>query len=145
MADPVTTCGVIVGDGARLLIGQAALSPRWDIPKGIAEPGESWPDAALRELREETGLIAATLTPLGLHAYLPRKQLALFAWRPAALDPTTLRCTSMITTKDGRTIPELTRFALLPWDDALARLGKNMARVLAGIGPQRALGSDPVA
>jgi 8-oxo-dGTP pyrophosphatase MutT (NUDIX family) len=51
-----TSCGVIVTDGRRLLLGHATNSPRWDIPKGIAEPGESFVAAAVRELEEETGL-----------------------------------------------------------------------------------------
>ncbi len=135
---------MIVGDGSLILLGQATMSPRWDIPKGIAEPGEPFEAAAARELLEETGLVAApsSLTPLGLHDYLPRKQLALFAWRAASIDPSSLRCTSMVRTRDGRLIPELSRFALLPWDEALTRVGKNMARILQTIGPERALGSN---
>ncbi|MBV8915190.1 MAG: NUDIX domain-containing protein, partial [Acetobacteraceae bacterium] len=50
----LTSCGVLVSDGARLLIGQATASPRWDIPKGVAEPGEDLLAAAVRELDEET-------------------------------------------------------------------------------------------
>lgn len=139
------SCGVIVGVENRLLIGQATMSPRWDIPKGIAETDESWDSAAIRELREETGLVAelAALIPLGVHPYLPRKQLALFAWRPAApIALASLRCSSTVRTRDGRLIPELARFALVAWDEALRRVGKNMARVLREIGPERALGSD---
>ena len=36
----------------------------WEIPEGGCPAGESPTEAALRELREETGLIAQTLTPL---------------------------------------------------------------------------------
>ena len=52
-----TSCGVIVTDGERVLLGHATRSPRWDIPKGIAEPGETLPVGAARELLEETGLV----------------------------------------------------------------------------------------
>src|SRR5712692_9531881 len=53
-----TSCGVIVTDGVRVLLGHATRSPRWDIPKGMVEPGESLAAAACRELLEETGLEA---------------------------------------------------------------------------------------
>ncbi len=142
MPQKVTSCGVLVSAGGLILLGQTTMSPRWDIPKGVAEAGESWPAAAARELLEETGLVAApaSLAPLGAHHYLPRKQLVLFRWNvEPPPDPARLRCTSMVTTRDGRLIPELARFALLPWDEALTRVGKNMARVLATIGPERAL------
>ncbi len=137
-AAKATTCGVLVIDaGGRLLIGQATGSARWDIPKGMAVLGEPWPHAAARELLEETSLHVdpGALRPLGIHRYLPAKDLALFAWNPTEpLDPAALRCTSMVRGRDGRVFPELARFALLPWEDALARVGKNLARVLRDIG-----------
>ena len=42
MAAKTTSCGVIVTDGERLLLGHASRSPRWDIPKGGVEPGENF-------------------------------------------------------------------------------------------------------
>jgi 8-oxo-dGTP pyrophosphatase MutT (NUDIX family) len=132
-----TSCGVIVGDGEHVLLGHATRSPRWDIPKGEAEPGEEFAAAAARELLEETGLSVAPgeLTALGVHAYLRGKDLALFAWRPARLpDPKGLVCTSTFTLPNGSTLPEFDRFGLFLWDEALSRVGKNMARVLAKIG-----------
>ena len=130
-----TSCGVLVTDGERLLLGHAPLSPRWDIPKGIAEPGEALAVAARRELLEETGIEApeAELRPLGVFSYLPAKDLALFAWAPPVMpDPAALICTSWFFWK-GRRLPEFDRFGVFARDEALLLVGKNMARVLAGI------------
>jgi 8-oxo-dGTP pyrophosphatase MutT (NUDIX family) len=131
-----TSCGVIVTDGDRVLLGHATRSPRWDIPKGVAEPGETLPVAAARELLEETGLRVAPeeLTDLGVHPYLRGKDLALFVWRPVQLfDPQHLTCTSRFALPNGTLLPEFDRFGLFPWEDALSRVGKNLARVLASV------------
>jgi 8-oxo-dGTP pyrophosphatase MutT (NUDIX family) len=131
-----TSCGVIVTDGERILLGHATRSPRWDIPKGVAEPGESLAAAATRELREETGLVIAPeeLAELGVFPYLRGKDLALFAWTPPHLpDLPSLTCTSHFTLANGTLLPEFDRFGLFSWDEALTRVGKNLARVLASI------------
>ncbi|MBX6746186.1 MAG: NUDIX hydrolase [Acetobacteraceae bacterium] len=131
-----TSCGVIVTDGARVLLGHFARAVLWDIPKGLAEPSEDFRAAAARELREETGLAVppGELLDLGLHRYMPGKDLALFLWRPPAMpEPGALRCTSFFRLKDGTRLPEFDRFAVLPWAEALPRLGRNMQRVLGEI------------
>jgi len=131
-----TSCGVIVTNGQRMLLGRATRSPRWDIPKGEAEPGESHAAAARRELFEETGLDVpeAELRPLGVFPYRRGKDLALFAWAPAQLpDPQRLTCTSRFALPNGTLLPEFDRFGLFPWEDALSRVGKNLARVLASV------------
>lgn len=131
-----TTCGVVVTDGRHILLGHATRSPRWDIPKGVSEPGESFADGAARELLEETGLAvpAGELVDLGLHPYLRGKDLALFAWTPPRLpDPQALTCASRFALADGTLLPELDRFGLFEWDDALTRVGKSLARVLASV------------
>jgi 8-oxo-dGTP pyrophosphatase MutT (NUDIX family) len=133
MAKPVS-CGVIVTDGTRILLGHATRSPRWDIPKGLAEPGETLAAAAVRELAEETGLVAAehALRPLGMHAYLRDKDLALFVWTPVTMpEPDTLMCRSTFTLPGGAVLPEFDRFALFEWHEALGKVGRNMARVLS--------------
>jgi 8-oxo-dGTP pyrophosphatase MutT (NUDIX family) len=136
MPGKTTSCGVIVTDGARLLLGHATRSPRWDIPKGVIEPGEAQIDAAVRELREETGLSAAPdeLRPLGIFPYLRNKDLVLFRWPVVPLpDPATLVCSAYFELPGGARLPEFDRFGLFTHDEALLRVGKNLARLLAEI------------
>ena len=128
-----TSCGVVVTDGAVVVLGRFARRALWDIPKGMAEPGEAFVAAAVRELREETGLAAPpdALRDLGVHRYLSGKDLALFLWRVEAMPaPEGLRCTSFFRTADGALVPEFDRFAVLPWAEALPLVGRNLQRVL---------------
>jgi 8-oxo-dGTP diphosphatase len=47
--------GVVVRAGLVLLVHRARYDD-WSLPKGKLEPGETWEDAALREVWEETGV-----------------------------------------------------------------------------------------
>ena len=135
MSAKETSCGVIVTDGQRILLGHATRSPRWDIPKGVAEPGEDFAAAACRELFEETGLTAPEpeLIPLGVFPYRSGKDLALFVWHPAEMpEPNSLFCASCFSWK-GTEFPEFDRFGLFAREEALARVGKAMAERLAAI------------
>ncbi len=138
MTRPVS-CGVLVTDGRRLILGHATRTTRWDIPKGLANPGEPHRIAARRELQEETGLTAAAdmLIDLGLHQYLPAKDLALFLWQPGTMpDPAAMHCTSMVGA--GRAaFPEFDRFAAPDWNAAMQMLGASMRRVLSAIAVDR--------
>lgn len=134
----LTSCGVIVTHGERILLGHATRSPRWDIPKGLTEPGESLAATAIRELAEETGLIAAEadLRPLGTHAYLRGKDLALFAWPVSPLPSTdSLHCRSTFALPGGALVPEFDRFGFFTWDEALGKVGKNLGRLLSVLKP----------
>lgn len=127
---------MVVTDGARVLLGHFTRSRLWDIPKGVADAGEAFADAARRELREETGLVAAPsdLADLGTHAYLRGKDLALFLWaRREMPDPAALACASFTRLPDGGRIPEFDAFAVLPWNEATARVGVNLRRVLNAV------------
>jgi len=129
------SAGVLITDGRRLLLGHAVRSPRWDIPKGLVESGEALAEAAIREVFEETGLRVppGALVPLGMHRYLPGKDLALFAWAVDLPDPAALRCTSTFSLPGGAELPEFDRFGLFTWPEALARVGRNLARVLGAL------------
>lgn len=54
------SAGIVVYDGGRFLLLRYDAG-HWDLPKGHVEKGESDRDAALRELKEETGLEAAII------------------------------------------------------------------------------------
>ena len=47
--------GVVLRDGALLIVHRPEYDD-WTLPKGKLDPGETWEDAARREVAEETGL-----------------------------------------------------------------------------------------
>ena len=55
MTDVRAAGGVVLRDGALLLVHRPEYDD-WTFPKGKLDPGESWEDAARREVEEETGL-----------------------------------------------------------------------------------------
>ena len=74
----VAVCVVEAGDGLSLLITRRAATLRshagqWALPGGRRDPGETVVAAALRELREETGVVAGPEAVLGqLDDYVSR-------------------------------------------------------------------------
>ena len=70
-AASVAVCVLLQQDVPGLLITRRRADLRrhpglWALPGGGREPGESVPDAALRELREETGVVVPADAVLGV-------------------------------------------------------------------------------
>jgi 8-oxo-dGTP pyrophosphatase MutT (NUDIX family) len=61
--------GLVVRDGCVLLVHRPKYDD-WSFPKGKREDGESWEDAAVRELEEETGLACRAAEEVGRTHYL---------------------------------------------------------------------------
>ena len=133
----IVSCGVVLLDRRRAIFtGRASGTQRWDLPKGVCEPGEDPRDAAVREAWEESGLRVQpdTLLDLGEFSYLAGKRLHLFAARVAddAFDPRDCRCRSYYPHhRTGRPTPEADAFAWQPLTDMPAWCGKGMTKVLS--------------
>jgi 8-oxo-dGTP pyrophosphatase MutT (NUDIX family) len=53
-----TAAGVVLDADGRVLLGRRSDTGNWGLPGGIIDPGEEPADAAVREIYEETGVIA---------------------------------------------------------------------------------------
>lgn len=108
-----TSVGVFVYNSRnQWLLGHATGQRHWDIFKGMPDPGETPVETALRELREESGLVIPTsvLEDMGIHAYRPGKQLHIFRVQ-MDVDRTRLACTSVFEhPKTHASIPEMDAF-----------------------------------
>lgn len=91
----------------------------WSIPKGLADAGEDLETAARREMREETGVEASELVPLGSIVYRKsRKRVHCFAGK--APDEATPRCVSW----------EVDCAEFLPLDAARRRIHPDQAEFI---------------
>jgi 8-oxo-dGTP pyrophosphatase MutT (NUDIX family) len=110
------SCGTLVLDSAgRLLLCHVTGTAKWDIPKGMQDPGEETLAAAMREMREETGLVfdAARFVDLGRFAYRRDKCLHLYKVEAGdeLPDLSHLVCTSFFPHHvTGKPIPEMDGF-----------------------------------
>lgn len=70
---PVHGAGGIVAarfeDGPKVLLIKNVYDNRWAIPKGHVDPGETSEQAAVREVKEETGITARIRRPIGKNSY----------------------------------------------------------------------------
>ncbi|MBB1260730.1 NUDIX hydrolase [Streptomyces alkaliterrae] len=64
---PGIAAAIVVYEGRVLMVRRRVSEGRlsWQFPAGEVEPGETREEAAVREIREETGLTVAAVKPLG--------------------------------------------------------------------------------
>jgi 8-oxo-dGTP pyrophosphatase MutT (NUDIX family) len=128
-----TTHGVLlISTSAELLLCHATGGRHWDIPKGLADTGETSVAAAVREAHEECGLALdpEDLWTVGTFAYRRDKDLSLHAVLSERIDPAQCVCTSMFEDRFGRSRPEMDSFRWTPFDEVGERCAKSMAAVL---------------
>ena len=144
-----TSYGVLIlNEHGQLFLAHATGQKHWDIPKGGAEQGESAREAALREVREETGLDLsnAPLADLGVVRYLPQKNLHLFKtvlltrdWDIAACN-----CTSFFPHHaTGVPTPEVDRYRWVDMVDVPKFATKSMTSALKTLPGFEAVGPSP--
>ena len=135
MSERTVSCGVILLDRrGHVLLAHATDTSHWDIPKGQGDEGEAPIDSALRELREETGIVLMPerLVELGRFAYRRDKDLHLFAVRveEGEVDPARCECTSMFPSRrDGTPIPEMDAFLWVALPDVWRYASRSLARL----------------
>jgi len=129
-----TSCGVLLTDGKVLLLCHVTNHPQWDIPKGENNLGESEMMTALRECKEETGLIVSSkyLKDLGMFDYLPNKNLHLFLcfidnqYLPKI---TGMNCSSTFTMY-SKTYPEVDKYDYISYSELNKYASKKLYPVL---------------
>lgn len=113
-----------LGGQVQIAVIHRPLQDDWTLPKGKLEPGETAEEAALREVREETGLSCEIVRPAGRTAYLDRygrdKEVHYWVMRPLG--------------GDFRPTREVDRLRWLLVDEALSALSYEDDReLLAGL------------
>jgi 8-oxo-dGTP pyrophosphatase MutT (NUDIX family) len=120
------SAGGLVVRGEEVLLIALAGGQRWQLPKGHVEPGESAEEAAVREVREETGVRGRSLGPLPaieywfvqagqrVHKQVDYYLLEYESGSETDFDPS-----------------EVSSAAWFPWDEAIARLTFDNERRVA--------------
>lgn len=114
----IISAGIIVHHNHKMLACVPFGSKHgYDIPKGQVEENETFIQTAMRELKEETGIIASRsqLKDLGKFQYMPTKDLYLFS---LDFKFNTFECRCMSTFDfHGKQVPEIIGFKEVDFSD----------------------------
>jgi 8-oxo-dGTP pyrophosphatase MutT (NUDIX family) len=133
------SCGtLVVDDAGRLLICHVTGTAKWDIPKGLLDPGEDTLAAAMRELVEEAGLVfdASRFQDLGRFEYRRDKCLHLYKVEVGAELPDLghLECRSFFAHHiTGKPTPETDGFRWATRDEVAKLCWPRMAERLLSL------------
>ncbi len=137
MRTVVLSCGVLLlSERRELFLAHATGARHWDIPKGLADRGETPEQAARRETREEAAidLEGVALHDLGRHRYRPGKDLHLYAAMLVrdSVDLASCRCsTYFVDPVTRRRVPEADAYAWVPLDALAQRCAKSLVHLFA--------------
>ncbi len=62
--------GIVFNSKSQVLVTQHSQNKNWSFPKGWIDKGESLKDAALREVKEEGGVVAEIVDKVGENKYV---------------------------------------------------------------------------
>lgn len=62
--------GIVFNDKGEVLVTQHSQNKHWGFPKGLIDPGQTTEEAALREVKEEGGIVAEITGKVGYSKYV---------------------------------------------------------------------------
>jgi 8-oxo-dGTP pyrophosphatase MutT (NUDIX family) len=131
------SAGTIIHDGKFVLgcvpFGQAKKAAHnLDIPKGNIDEGEIPAEAAIRECKEETGIILNkhNMEMMGKFDYKPDKQLIIFEVKMIIPELKTLKCTSFL---PHIRAPEMVSFRLVPYQDIEEMFFRDLGPIIVQV------------
>lgn len=107
--------GVVITNGTLFLAVHPTYGATMDIPKGMAEEGETKMNTLIREVKEETNIdlskYKSILVPMGLYPYSIEKNVYIYLLVLNDLPPiSNMNCTSTFYYKQKIRLPEIDNY-----------------------------------